>query len=354
MLKRKTTHDEISESKEEVFTKKVAMFGTGNGNVTGSVVSRLPGAGGRSGISSSPLPENMLWKIVFPSPNTFKNMIKIVAGVLCEANIQLIKSEDFEGLLIESLHTSHVCLIIASYSQSIQCSKNLNVEGEKFKLKTDILKRMLDELDGNTVLEMYREVDSADIILRQENDFGLRSQIYTIHTLAEVDKSHNIKDIDSAIGVDLCVLTMKSFCKTSKDLGANHVQILVKKWENKGMEHMCLTLDSDSTSASMKYEFYCVIKRDTVAISGNVSENYCIRAVTDGSIGSFEGKENAEVVFNHKFSCEYLNCVLRNMERDTIHMSLSQNSPLIIKYSLGDDKSDIKVVVSPMISTETD
>lgn len=298
---------------------------------------------------SSKKDTGILWKIVFPSPNTFKNMIKIVAGVLCEANIQLIKSEEFEGLLIESLHSSHICLIIASYTQSIQCSPGLNIEGEKFKLKTDVLKRMLDELDANSVLEMYREVNNSDIVLRQENDFGLRSQVYTIHTLAEVDKSTNIKNIESAIGVDVCVLTMKSFCKTSKDLGATHVQILVKKWEHDGMEHMCLALDSDSTSASIKYEFYCVIKRDTVEIMGTVSENYCIRAVTDGSVGSFEGKEDAEVVFNHRFSCEYLNCVLRNMERDTIHMSLSQNSPLIIRYSLGDDKSDIKVVVSPMI-----
>ena len=293
---------------------------------------------------------SVLWKIVFPSPSTFKNMIKIVAGVLCEANIQLIKNEEFEGLLIESLHSSHVCLIIASYSQSIQCLESCVVEQEKFKLKTDILRRMLDELEGNSVLEMYREVGSADIILRQINDFGHRSQLYTIHTLEDVDKSHNIKDIESAIGVDLCVLTMKSFCKTSKDLGANHVQIMVKKWFHNDMEHMCLTLDSDSTSASITYDFYCVIKRDTVQTSANVSESYCIRAVTDGSLGSFEGKEFAEVVFDHKFSCEYLNCVLRNMDRDTIHMSLSQNSPLIIKYSLGDDQSDIKVVVSPMMS----
>jgi hypothetical protein len=317
---------------------------------------RLSAAGVSLGTKSGPqpLPQNVLWKIVFPTPNTFKNMIKIVAGVLCEANIQLIKSDEFEGLLIESLHSSHVCLIIASYAQNIQCDESLMVEQQKFKLKTDILKRLLDELDSNSVLEMYREVNSDDIILRQVNDYGLRSQKYTIHTLAEVDKSHNIKDIESAIGVDLCVLTMKSFCKTSKDLGANHVQILVKKWEHNEMEHMCLTLDSDSTSASMMYEFYCVIKRDTVEVTGNVSESYCIRAVTDGSTGSFEGKEFAEVVFDHKFSCEYLNCVLRNMERDTIHMSLSQNSPLIIKYSLGDDQSDIKVVVSPMIIGDTD
>jgi hypothetical protein len=296
---------------------------------------------------------NILWKIVFPSPNTFKNMIKIVSGVLCEANIQLIKTEEFEGLLIESLHTSHVCLIIASYAQAIQCSPTLNVENEKFKLKTDVLKRMLDELDSNNVLEMYREINNTDVFLKQENDFGMRSQLYVIHTLAEVDNSHNIKDIDSAIGVDLCVFTFKSCCKISKDLGATHLQIVVKKWIHNSMEHMCLTLDSDSTSASLKYNFYCVVKKDTVEVSGNVSENYCIRAVTDDkSVGTFEGVETADVVFNHKFSCEYLNCVLRNMERDSVHMSLSQNSPLIIRYSLGDDKSDIKVVVSPMISSE--
>lgn len=293
---------------------------------------------------------SLLWKIVFPTPSTFKNMIKIVAGVLCEANIQLIKSDEFEGLLIESLHSSHVCLIIASYAQGIQCSPVLNLEQQKFKLKTDKLKRMLDELDVNNILEMYREVNSDDIVLRQVDEVGSRSQTYTLHTLADVDKSHNIKNIESAIGVDLCVLTLKSFCKTSKDLGANHVQLLVNKWEHNGMEHMCLVLDSDSTDGSIKYEFYCVIKRDTVETKGNVSESYCIRAVTDGTAGTFEGKEHADVVFDHKFSCEYMNCVLRNMERDTIHMSLAQNSPLIIKYSLGDDQSDIKVVVSPMIS----
>jgi hypothetical protein len=205
----------------------------------------------------------------------------------------------------------------------------------------------------NNVVELYREVNSDDVILKQVNDFGLRSQLYTIHTLANVDKSFNIKEIDSAIGVDLCVLTLKSFCKTSKELGANHVQILVKKWEYEGMEHMCLTLDADSGTACMMYEFYCVIKRDTVETKGNITESYCIRAVTDSNTeGSFEGKEYAEIVFDHKFSCEYLNCVLRNMDRDSIHLCLSQTSPLIIKYSLGDDQSDIKVVVSPMNTGE--
>lgn len=305
-------------------------------------------ATGATGAASS----NVLWKIVFPSPASFKNMIKIVAGVLSEANIQLVKTDEFQGLLIESLHPSQVCLIIASYAQSIHCSPSCNVEQQKFKLQTNVLKRFLDEMDMNNVVELYREVNSDDVILKQVNDFGLRSQLYTIHTLADVDKSFNIKDIDSAIGVDLCVLTLKSFCKTSKELGANHVQIVVKKWEHEGMEHMCLTLDADSGSACMMYEFYCVIKRDTVEVTGNITESYCIRAVTDGSEGSFEGKENAEIVFDHKFSCEYLNCVLRNMDRDSIHLCLSQNSPLIIKYSLGDDQSDIKVVVSPMNTGE--
>jgi hypothetical protein len=292
----------------------------------------------------------LLWKIVFPSPASFKNMIKIVAGVLSEANVQLVKTEGFQGLLIESLHPSQVCLIIASYAQSIQCSADVNLEAHKFKLQTNVLKRFLDEMDLNNVVELFREVNSDDIVLKQVNDFGLRSQLYTIHTLADVDKSFNIRDIDSAIGVDLCVLTLKSFCKTSKELGANHVQILVKKWEHNDMEHMCLTLDADTGSACMMYEFYCVIKTDTVETSGNITESYCIRAVTDGSEGTFEGKEFAEIVFDHKFSCEYLNCVLRNMDRDSIHLCLSQNSPLIIKYSLGDDQSDIKVVVSPMIT----
>lgn len=307
----------------------------------------------RQALGSSQTKE-LLWKIVFPSPASFKNMVKIVAGVLSEANVQLVKTDEFQGLLIESLHPSQICLIIASYAQTIQCGDNVNLESCKFKLQTNVLKRFLDEMDLNNVVELYREVDSDDIILKQLNDFGLRSQVYTIHTLADVDKSINIRDIDSAIGVDLCVITLKSFCKTSKELGANYVQILVKKWEHNGMEHMCLTLDADTGSACMMYEFYCVIKTDTVETSGQVTESYCIRAVTDNSEGTFEGKEFAEIVFDRKFSCEYLNCVLRNMDRDSIHLCLSQNSPMIIKYSLGDDQSDIKVVVSPMNTGEED
>lgn len=85
--------------------------------------------------------EGLLWKIVFPSPSSFKNMIKIVAGVLSEANVQLVKTEEFQGLLIESLHPSQVCLIIASYAQTIQCAPDLNLENHKFKLQTNVLKR---------------------------------------------------------------------------------------------------------------------------------------------------------------------------------------------------------------------
>ena len=290
----------------------------------------------------------LLWKVVFPSPASFKNMIKIVAGVLSEANVQLVKTEQFQGLLIESLHPSQVCLIIASYAQTIHCAATLNLEEHKFKIQTNVFKKFLDEMDMNNVVELYRQENSDDIVLKQVNDFGLRSQVYTIHTLADVDKSFNIRDIDSAIGVDLCVVTLKNFCRTSKELGANHVQILVKKWELNGNEHMCLTLDADTGTAVMMYEFYCVIKSDKVETLDNITESYCIRAVTDGSEGTFEGKDFAEIVFDHKFSCEYLTCVLRNMDRDAIHLCLAQNSPMIIKYSLGDDQSDIKVVVSPM------
>ena len=290
----------------------------------------------------------LLWKIVFPSPASFKNMIKIVAGVLSEANVQLVKTEQFQGLLIESLHPSHSCLIIASYAQTIQCADSLNLEEHKFKVQTNVLKRFLDEMDLNNVVELYKQENSDDIVLRQVNDYGLRSQMYTIHTLEDVDKPFTIQNIDSAIGVDLCVLTLKNFCRTSKELGANYIQILVKKWEHNGNEHMCLVLDADTGSAVMMYEFYCVIKTDTVETLDNITESYCIRAVTDGSEGTFDGKELAEIVFEHKFSCEYLNCVLRNMDRDSVHLCLAQNSPMIIKYSLGDDQSDIKVVVSAM------
>jgi len=327
-----------------------AGAGGANGGDDGEEETKTGGAGGGGGSNKHRKGDGgILWKIVFPNLGTFKNMIKIVAGVLTQTKVEIIKSDTFEGIQLEALHSSHVCLIIASYSQTIQCSQPLGKE--VFSLKLDCLKKLLDEMDTNNVMEMYREVGSPDIVLKQSSDFGLGIRLFTLHTLEDIEGHWSVQDFECTIGIDLEVLTFKSFCKSSQGLGGERMQILVRKWERDSIEHNCLTLFSNTVNASMKREFYCKVQRDK---AWGVGEKYSIRAVTDGTdAGSFEGVEDAETLVDQEFSLEYLNNVLKNMDRDVLHLTLSQNTPCVIKYSLGEDKSDIKVVMAPQ-SKETE
>ena len=300
----------LSEGKEEAPSVTSTAGGTGASGAYGAA-----GSGG------------LLWKIVFPNLGTFKNMIKIVAGVLTQTKVEIIKSDTFEGIQLEALHSSHVCLIIASYSQTIQCTQPLGKE--VFSLKLDCLKKLLDEMDSNNVMEMYREVGSPDIVLKQSSDHGFGIRLFTLHTLDDIEGQWSVQDFECTIGIDLEVLTFKSFCKSSQGLGGERMQIIVRKWERDNIEHNCLTLFSNTVNASMKREFYCKVQRDKAWGAG---EKYSIRAVTEGKTdGSFEGLEDAETLVDQEFSLEYLNNVLKNMDRDVLHLTLYQNTPCVIK-----------------------
>ena len=313
--------------------------------------------------SRVPLSKNIAWKLVFPNAQMFRNMIRIISGILVEGNFSLCKTGDFEGLYIEALHPSHVCLINATFEQQVQTSLEVSaLNSERFKVKMDTFKRVMDEFENSNVLEMFREAGSTDIILSQGSEFDVENtRVYKLHTMETLDEKHSMRDIQSAIGVDIDVTELKSFCKTSKDLGATFLQITVKKGVDAfGKVHMFLSLDSDSSTASMTYTFHCVVVDDYVdggpACPG-ITEEYCIRAITasqDPDGASVSRSVQLQKVFDHKFSCEYMNSIMRNMERQMIHISLSQNHPMIIKYSLGNDNSSLKVVIAPPVSAEND
>ena len=54
-------------------------------------------------------------------------------------------------------------------------------------------------------------------------------------------------------------------------------------------------------------------------------------------------------MYEENFSAEFLNLVMKSMEKQTIYMTLAPDRPLILHYNLGAYKSFIRFVLAPKV-----
>lgn len=299
------------------------------------------------------------WRVTIVTPQTFKTFLVIIYRVLSQCPFQLIKSDAFTGLRVDSMDSSMVCMIKASYECEVEA--NVDLSGESFCVVTDTFNTLLKDVQPGHVLTLTRYTDESDLTVESysKEDTTNRSMC----TLSILDEEMNVdrlrmQDITYEYMVEMDLARLKSYCKMAQELNSTHMEFTIEEpsEDEQATRNLFFTVGAQSDTAT----FRKIHHSQTATEPGSTSVKFAIRAVSchdstgeGGAQFDFESKRHLlEERYNEVYSTTYLNLVLKSMDRQSVQLFMSKGLPLVIRYSLGNDFSHVQVILAPRMRDE--
>lgn len=290
---------------------------------------------------------NIDWKITILTPQTFKTFLVIIYRVLSQCPFQLFKSDSFTGLRVDSMDSSMVCMIKASYECEIEA--NIDITGESFAVITDTFSTLLKDVHPGHILTLTRYSDSSELTVNSyaHDDESNRSTC----TLAIIDEESpaeqlRMQDITYNYMVEMDLAKLKGYCKMAQEIDSSHMEFKIDEpvVQNPDQRELYFTIGAFSEVATFHKVHYSATQREAGG-----GELFYIKSVARNH---GDAEDELEQKYCEIFSTTYLNLVLKSMDKQTVQLFMSKSLPLVIKYSLGNDQSHIQVILAPRLRDE--
>jgi hypothetical protein len=303
------------------------------------------------------------WEITILTPQTFKTFLFIIYRVLVHCPFQLLKTETFTGLRVDSMDATMVCMIKASYECEIETYVDLAMES--FTITTETFSTLLKDVQTGHILTLTRYSDSADLTVNSyARDDRSNQSTCTLAILDEECTSQELRmpDITYNYMVEMELSKLKSYCKIAHEINSSHMEFRIDEPVHAGSEattELFFTVGASSEVATYKKVHYSTTRSEV----GSASVQFYIKSVSSENDEEMDGGANTKRMqqedepervnkYNEIFSTNYLNLVLKSMDRQTVQLYMSKSLPLVIKYSLGNDQSHIQVILAPRLREE--
>ena len=302
------------------------------------------------------------WEITILTPQTFKTFLFIIYRVLVHCPFQLLKTETFTGLRVDSMDATMVCMIKASYECEIETYVDLAMES--FTITTETFSTLLKDVQTGHILTLTRYSDSADLTVNSyARDDRSNQSTCTLAILDEECTAQELRmpDITYNYMVEMELSKLKSYCKIAHEINSSHMEFRIDEpvnADNEATTELFFTVGASSEVATYKKVHYSTTRSEV----GSASVQFYIKSVTSENDEEVDGGPNKRMQqddepervnkYNEIFSTNYLNLVLKSMDRQTVQLYMSKSLPLVIKYSLGNDQSHIQVILAPRLREE--
>lgn len=312
------------------------------------------------------------WRITIATPQTFKTSVTIMCRILSQCSFQLIKTPSFTGLRVDSMDSSMVCMIKASYECEIE--SELDLSQEMFCVDTKLLNTLLKDVQPGHILTLTRFSEEDDLTLDSYARDDCSNRFTCSLSILEDDpKVPRMQPITYDFMVEMDLARLKSYCKMAQELNSSHMEFkIMEPPASSSLErHFCFVVrvigDNGSKFQRIFHSSVATEQDESGAGGASTSDEHgrahvTIRAV----VAEFGGQRDANaqpidfaavqhtfaVKYSEVFSTNYLNTVLKSMDRQTVQLFMSEKLPLVIKYGLGNDFSHVQVILAPRLRDE--
>lgn len=302
------------------------------------------------------------WRVVISDPQIFRTKIRIMSSVLVQSHFYLNASENFSGLCIEAMDPRKVCMIQAKFECVVETNlSEEELDKETFCIEMDTFNTLMQDIQPNHMLEILRVNGEADIVLLIYEATDKSDQItFRVKTLEETEQRLRMRKLVSPRGVDIEVSTLRNNCKTFRHIGATDVQLALLEAKHNNITETYVSLMAEGNTVSASYCYLSEMTKDSDGESSTsdsavlIGEVSCVRVLTRGEQqgSSIPPGVKFKKIYCEKFQCQYLNFLLKHMDKQKIHLSLSENNPLVLLYTLGNNQSYIQAMLAQCIKTE--
>jgi hypothetical protein len=302
------------------------------------------------------------WRVVIADPQIFRTKIRIMSSVLVQSHFYLDASENFSGLCIEAMDPRKVCMIQAKFECVVETDLSQDeLDKQTFCIEMDTFNTLMQDIHPTHMLEILRVKGEADIVLLIYEATDKSDQItFRVKTMQETEQRLRMKKLVSPRGVDFDVSTLRNNCKTFRHIGATDVQLALLEAKHEGVTETYLSLMAEGHTVSASYCYLSEMTRDKEDTDSSdiIGEVSCIRVLTRGeqriSMSTLQEGIKFKKIYCEKFQCQYLNCLLKHMDKQRVHLSLSEKNPLVLLYTLGNNRSYIQAMLAQCIKTDSD
>lgn len=287
--------------------------------------------------------------VTISNPHSFKALCEIIGNVLINTHFQMVHSDHFEGVRVDTIDPNAVCMVKARFACNVWLSPRCAAEegGVRVCLRMKTLSTLFRHISANHMLNLQRRRGSSDLILRVFNRFDQSSSMeFVLKTLEQAPVDASITNIDSQYTVEMMLAQCKTMFKMGKDIKAAHMRFEIFENENSETQtkqtYFCISGVGEEATA--RYTFQSATKEETTEDGQTV---YALQQQSASpSVAAMKR------VYYENFSTEFLNLFLKSMEKQTVQITLASNGPLILHYQLGADQSVVRFILAPQERVE--
>jgi len=290
------------------------------------------------------------WKLVMPTPQTFKTLLNIVEPTVSNVTFQVCNGDDetpvddgkpFSGIRIDAINTSRVCLIKVAYECDVSVSDELR--NEWFCIDISLLKKILKKVQASNVIELTRYTDSASVEVRiHDRDDKNNWSVSTVQLVDDTSECSNFDIVNMTFNnvVEIDLDRLKETCDLVDKIGSSVIEFSVEEPQNQpdNAHHNFFLIKAQGEGCTTQKIHHTVrISDDSVAH---------IKVVSDPGTTVAYDEDVMVTKYRGVFPIGYLNGVLKSMDRQTIQLYLGTDLPLVMSYGLGGDSSYIKIILA--------
>ena len=277
---------------------------------------------------SSPAKE---FEVTISNPHSFKALCEVVSNVLINVHFQLAKEASFEGVRVDTVDPTMACMVKAKFA----CTVWLDTKTPSFCVRMKTLLMLFRHISAHHVLTLVKYADSPDLVLKVFHRFEASTSMeFVINTLEQEYTRPRMMDIASQYTVAIGLTQCKTIFKMSKDIKANSTQFEI--FENDADETF-FRIVAEGEDATVRYSFQSSTKSQESETGQKI---YALQQRTHTELGQMTRR------YRESFSTEFLNLFLKSMEKQALHLTLVPDGPLIIRYHLGADHSNVHFVLA--------
>ena len=307
----------------------------------------VPPAAKRARIRAAPQEPEYDFIVTISNPHSFKSMCEIIGNVLINTHFQMVHTDTFEGIRVDTIDPNAVCMVKARFACNVWLSPETD-QDVSVCLRMKTLSTLFRHISANHMLNLQRRRGSSDLILRVFNRFDQTSSMeFVLKTLEQPPVDASITNIDSQYTVEMMLAQCKTMFKMGKDIKAAHMKFEIFETitdDQTKQAYFCISGMGEEATA--RYTFQSATKEETT------SGGQTIYALQQQS--SSPSMDSMKRVYYENFSTEFLNLFLKSMEKQTVQITLASNGPLILHYQMGADQSVVRFILAPQERAEDD
>ena len=203
--------------------------------------------------------------VTISNPHSFKSMCEIIGNVLINTNFQIVHTDSFEGVRVDTIDPNAVCMVKARFACNVWLAPACAEEDVTVCLRMKTLSTLFRHISANHMLNLQRRRGSSDLILRVFNRFDQTSSMeFVLRTLEQPPVDARITDIESQYTVEMMLAQCKTMFKMGKDIKAAHMRFEIFENEESDTEtkqtYFCIS--GAGEEATVRYTFQSATKEE--------------------------------------------------------------------------------------------